>query len=332
MNLEVQALTDPRTKLELSSFNRSLQGRVTVSGATNSNRRWELDNDSETLNIEGQRVCLRMIRAGLATFPIATDLISQGCKAIEWSLLPQIMGDGNWPQLRAGDLGNNTHPRVVFLNAACKSIHLLESSLYPLDRVWLTNIKAQLIKSALWILNSEDFKEFVETKNTMNQRFTAGAAMRITGLWSKNPNLLKMADFIYLDATKRMTSDGVLPEAYGYDWSYQSVSLESIALYIGTYTGFLSRPPAAVLSMLKQAATKWCSSIDDNGIVTVAGSRTQVSSYRNSAGPHGFDIDQYAQRARYVALAPLPKKTKELLLAKSKLLEFSGPDYEHIEE
>jgi hypothetical protein len=331
MLIEYKAILHPRTKLELSSFNRSLQGRVTVSGATNSNRRWELDNDSETLNIEGQRICLQLIRAGLATFPIATDLISQGCKAIEWSLSPQIMGDGNWPQLRAGDLGNNTHPRVVFLNAACKSIHLLESSLYPLDRVWLTNIKAQLIKAALWNLNSEDFKKFLEMKNTMNQRFTAGAVMRITGLWSKNPDLLKMADYIYLDATKRMTPDGVLPEAYGYDWSYQSVSLGSIALYIGTYTDAGLKPPAAVLSMLKLASNKWCSSIDDKGIVTVAGSRTRVSSYRNSVGPHGFEIDQYAQRARYVALAPLPKKTRELLLEKSKLLEFSGPDYEHIE-
>lgn len=331
---EYQAILDPQTRAELSSYQREFSGKITVSGATNSNRRWELDHDSETLNIEGQRICWDLIRVGLVTSN--ASLLSAGMSAITWSLSPMVMGDGDWPLLRAGDTGNNTHPRMVFLSAACRSVYLLEESKNPLvTPAWLTNTKSQLIKSAKYLLAGQDYKDFIATKNTMNQRLSAGIVFRITGMWSNDKSLLNAADFIFLDATTRMTKDGVLPEAYGYDWSYQSLSLELIAFYLNTF----ATPSVRVKTMLTTATAKWCSSIDDKGIVNAVGSRTVAKSYKNSAVPHGPNIDQYAQRARYIARLYPVTTTKDILpklgvvlQAKAKLLAFSGPDFSHIGE
>ncbi len=327
MTLSLDQINHPLNKAIIGANGSQFRSRIDDTGATRSNADWINGVAGETLNIEGQRVCFDLVCAGIALQD--EDLKRRGLNAVLWGLREDVAGPlGDWPRLREGDTGNQTHPKSVFLCAAARAVNVLSASggLTEAMRQDIKTAKAGLYKSMVYLNGSEACAEFVTNKNTMNQRFFLAASLRMIGVWFSDKPLNKKAESIMDDAAlSRMWPDGTLPEAYGYDWSYQTVSLRLIVCYLATFVDGAKPMPSHILSMLTKATEKWMSGVSPEGLVDTQGSRTTLQRYVPGTEPKGAEIDIYGLSARFVNLI----LNRADLEATAKALLLSGPDFEH---
>jgi hypothetical protein len=169
------------------------------------------------------------------------------------------------------------HPRGVFMGALAKGINMLEVSGRCPTQINLERYKQKFYRSAKAIMTSEGGEEFFNVKYNVNQRLFSSAMAYWGGIWGNDSALfdiaLKYIDDLYLnrfwvtgrqdDNFEKFKSriagyyevesyqEGTLPEAGGFDQSYQTVSMEFLA-------DFLShREDSTIRDMLNKAATRY---------------------------------------------------------------------------
>jgi hypothetical protein len=268
--------------------------------------------------VEYQRHAVDAILAGL----VAHDprLIDDGLRALEWGFA-QAGTDGSFPTERGGTdrKQNALHPKAVFLAAAAHSILLIRRS--DADARFKVRAEAlvpRLLKSARWMMASDDLAKFFRRAGNTNQLFSAALALHEASLLGRDAALAAAAREKMVFILARQTPDGTFPEKGGFDASYQSLSLEFLARYALSLAA--SRERETALAALRRGVARLVRIIRTDGTID-----TRSNTRTEPCGPpvrgnraKGRDIDILPRRLHlfaYVLDEPRLGTTAELTLA-----------------
>jgi hypothetical protein len=129
-------------------------------------------------------------------------------------------------------------------------------------------IKPKAAKALAWLTSQADALEW--DNRAVNRLLTYGAAYYLCGQALNDSRAVSLGRHFIQEALARQTSDGVLPEAEGFDSSYQAVSLYLLAIL------YLHIDPAdrtlrsSVWTALSQGVSRELAAIDSNGNVDVS--------------------------------------------------------------
>ena len=201
-----------------------LDRRVTPSGAFRGNAKGRVE-------IVGQRRGFDIVAAGFAAQePERSRLIDHGLKAIEWGL-STAGPDGAFPASQRH--ASTVVPPIMFIEAASRTVLLIASSTVAAEqRTRAERLRPQIEKSALTILHSPQFGQFLQQSRLTNQRLGVALALQEAAAVTGNAELARASGPIVQQALAQQLPDGTLPEKGGFDTNYQSVSLEFLARYM----------------------------------------------------------------------------------------------------
>lgn len=246
-----------------------------------------------------------------------------GLKALEWSFRSDIVGaDGSWPDEREGtpDDFHSLHPKSVFLFAAARALLILKASaLEPEFTARITKLTADVKKSAEWLAANPETIGFFDNallkQKQANQLLFVILALHSSGILTKSPSLIEAADILWQRMLAgrdeggvvwgdRILSDGVFPEAQGFDASYQTVSLELLGLYYSSLNDKTKKD--AILPYLSKGTDEFLKFVGSNGVVdTSTSTRTVACGSPVNPGvlePKGVNVDIVPLRLRYLGL------------------------------
>jgi hypothetical protein len=261
-------------------------------------------SDKGGLAVEGLRRAHFIVAAGLVAEGQERErLLDQGLKAFEWGF-QQAGEDGSFPTERGGTTKkqNSLHPKAVFIEAAAKSLLLLQQS--SIDSRTRDRVKAltpALLKSANWLADSPDTVAFFQRNRNANQLMVVASALQQSAIVTKNPELAVKAKALMEKVLARQTADGVFPEKGGFDSNYQTVSLDLLGHYYATLEPSDWRN--TVEAALRKGAERFVQTVDPatGAINDAANTRTVAcGSPVSGDGPKGKDIDIVPLRLHYL--------------------------------
>lgn len=195
------------------------------SGALRLNADWELDH-SKPWFIEYQMQGGQFVSSGALSGN--RDAVKWGLKIIEWGF-SRMEPDGRF------DHPDSYHSGAFFIESTAHGLLFLESS--PLAEEFrndIRNLKPRLLKAARWMMRPEVHAynwpdplpdtELRERKYA-HRRYLNAAAVGETGILCGDKDLVAKSAWFVNDGIAFQQPDGVNPERWGHDTSYQAVGL-----------------------------------------------------------------------------------------------------------
>jgi hypothetical protein len=144
--------------------------------------------------------------------------------------------DGSFPGQKKGSRKQQGqyHNKIIFFDAAAQLVAIARSCDFNSETnhnllSWLTD---RIAVTAHWALHSQDTVDFLRETNTANQLISATTFMHKAGKLTADPELLAAAkSWMERIFEEHVTTDGVFVEKTGFDFVYQTVSLEGLADY-----------------------------------------------------------------------------------------------------
>ena len=307
---------------------KAFEDRVAASGAFRGNEGRSAEGVS--FSVEGQRNAYFLIAAGIVAGAERNQLLDTGLRALEWTFDRQG-ADGSFPQGGKTESIRILHPRSIFLSAAARSLRLLRQS-PDIDGSFKSRAEAlvpKLHRSATWIANSKSLEPFFEQKKNTNQHLFIVLTLHEAGLLTGDQALLEKARQLMSRTLARQTPDGTFPEATGFDFSYQTVSLDLLARYTSTISDEAYRRQLS--AALEKGIGKLLQNIRPDGSVVIDdNTRTAACSTPvPGPGPKGRDIDEVPRRLYYFGYL---LDTVATLGPIADRLELRGQGFAHIDE
>ncbi len=202
------------------------------SGASGMNLLWEADH-SKPWYIEYQKEGRNFITAGLAYDN--KESVHWGLKILAWGF-SRMAPDG---QFKHPDC---YHSASFLVEAAAHSILLLESSPWRDEFADETAaIKPMLHAAARWMIRPDidvlnwpddnNYPRIFGERRYAHRRFLDAAALGEVGMIFQDKELLEKAVWLVRNGIAFQQSDGVNPEKYGHDTSYQALGLTYACRY-----------------------------------------------------------------------------------------------------
>lgn len=196
------------------------------SGALGLNLEREKDPDKPWF-IEYQRLGGEFVQAGLAEKN--DEAVEWGLKVLEYGF-SKMDGEGSFPQ------PDRYHSASFFIEAAARALLLL--SVAPGGERWkdaADRLRPKVAQAAHWMVRSDVHADnwpdpnLIETKwgerRYGHRRYLDAAALGLTGILTRDTQLLDGSREILRDGLAFQRPDGVSPEKGGHDSSYQAVGL-----------------------------------------------------------------------------------------------------------
>lgn len=212
-------------------------GRITASGATRGNAEWKEKGVGE-LAIESQRSAASILAAGLASEGSdRAALIDKGLLALEWAFAQQG-ADGSFPEERGGTKAKDysLHPKSEFIEAAASGLLMLKQcpGVDATFKERAAKLSPKLALSANWLARTPNLEKFFPDAKNTNQVFFPTVALQIASVVLGDQPLADKAKALMADVLARQTADGAFPEDFGFDSSYQTVSIDLLTNYAAT--------------------------------------------------------------------------------------------------
>jgi hypothetical protein len=258
---------------------------VAADGAIGVNADWEQD-PTKPWYIEEQRYGADLIQVGLAKKD--DSLIEQGITVINWGFDHE--GDGSFP-----GTGDPHHSISFFLEAASRSVILLQQANDPAHLAELKDWKGNIQKAADWMITPTVFpKNRAASMDPYTHRFflcaaALGEAGVVTGASRFQDAALQLAQA----GLPRQQPDGTDPEKGGFDVNYQAVGV----LFATRYLLVCSDPPtqAQLRQLIAKALEKERTMISATGEVSLDGSTRITSENARSGKKKTMDYKTLAQ-------------------------------------
>jgi|GEM_PF-2335074 len=289
---------------------------------------------------KGPGVAVEMQRS--ATWIIAAGAISSGAeqirlydlglKAFEWGF-SHAGADGSFPTERGGTTKKQSslHPKSMFIEAAARSLLLLSSREMPTPalKARVDALIPKLHQSASWMANSADLTAFLARAKNTNQIMFIATGLQETAKITGDQALAMKAESIIKSVIAKQFADGTIPEAGGFDMSYQTVSLELMGRYYDT----LPEGPwrTTVYNSLRLGTNKFLSTVQADGRLYAPDSTRTVPCGERilGTGPKGRNIDIIPLRVYF--LSQLLKDEARMRPIGAKIHAY-GQGYTHEEE
>jgi len=248
---------------------------MAASGAWGINAQWE-QGASSTWRIEQQRYGEGLIIDGLLHDD--TVAIAAGLKAFDWGFKQQA-ADGSFP-----GTADPFHSTSFFVSSVARICLLLQQS--PYSEVYAAKVAAytsRLDKAANWMTRADVWSRGIANNAPYTHRhyLVANALGMTSRLVGGNDRLSALARSQIRAGVLQQLSNGVNPEAGGYDSSYQAVGVT----YAQLWTTYFPQDStsSSVRAMLGKALEWEYSRVESNGnVLTNGNSRTGIET-----GPSG---------------------------------------------
>lgn len=283
--------------------------------------------------VEMQRSATWIIGAGaISSGAEQIRLYDLGLKAFEWGF-SHAGDDGSFPTERGGTTKKQSslHPKSMFIEAAARSLLLLSSREMPTPalKARVDALIPKLHQSASWMANSADLTAFLARAKNTNQVMFVATGLQETAKITGDQALAMKAESIIKSVIAKQFADGTIPEAGGFDISYQTVSLELMGRYYDT----LPENPwrKTVYNSLRLGTNKFLSTVQaDGSLYSPESTRTVPCGERiPGRGPKGRNIDIIPLRTDFLGWL-LNDETRMRPIA-AKILAY-GQGYAHEEE
>ncbi|MCE9553289.1 MAG: PKD domain-containing protein [Planctomycetes bacterium] len=245
------------------------------SGAWGVNAKWEQGTSSKWY-IEQQRYGECLIIDGLLHNDPAK--IAAGLKAFDWGFKQQA-ADGSFTGTQ-----DPFHSTSFFVQAVARSCLLLKQSPYADQYQAKIDIyKNRIYKAALWMARPEVWSRGISNNSPYtHRRYLVATAMGLTSrLVGGNTLLSSLARSQIKEGVSWQWTNGVNPEAGGYDSSYQAVGLTYAQLWATYFPNDVTT--SAVKTMLSKGLAWEQSRVLSSGLISTDGNtRTGVET-----GPSG---------------------------------------------
>jgi hypothetical protein len=311
--------------------------KITSSGATEGNA-----SKVGAYSMESQRIGVYAVEGGIASNDPA--LIDKGLSAYEWGF-DQMASDGSFPLERADSEKEmkyeNIHPISFFVESAAHSVTLIRAA--SVDQSLKSRAEAlvpKLLLAGRYMDHQANLEDFYTNDIDTNMLTTPATAFQEIASLTRDTELESKAKWMVGQVLARQYSDGTLPEkkkcntpdqaCYGFDTTYQSVSLE----YLARYAGLVNDPvwKATVVAAVQRGTEKLLTKVNitSGKIDTSANSRTVACGPRvTTPGPKGRDIDIIPLRFYYLGL--LLNKVQIYAPIADKIQEY-GQGFDHTEQ
>jgi hypothetical protein len=318
----------PFPRVLVAHMGREAARSFTDEGASRGNREWE-EGDGE-LNVEAQRGAYFVVAAGILESDEA--LLDRGLAAIEWGLAQQGV-DGSFPEEREGtdEKNGSIHAKSTFIEAAARTLRLLDGC-GVLDQAVAARALAareRLGHSARWMAGSAELVDFFARAKNTNQRFFMASGLRQAGVLLADDALITRGGELLAEILAAQAADGTFSEDFGFDASYQTVSIDQLTTYASTVDD--PRERAALLAAGQRAVDRFLRQVGPDGTIDARGStRTGACGPRvPGLGPKGKDIDAIPLRLyQFGYLAG----TLPALLPIANRIEAVGQGFDHLED
>jgi hypothetical protein len=332
----------------LVNMGEETSSRITASGAIGNN-----GLSATSHNLESQRSGVYAVAGGIASNN--PELIDKGLRAYEWGFA-QMDSNGWFPTERAGDAKpmkyKHIHPLSFFLESAARSVIMIRAA--DIDQSYKTRAENLIPKLHLAAKNMQNatgtppYKTNIEEFYTLgvdtNMLTTPAAAFLQISKLTDDKSLADTAKWMVGKVLARQAeyTDGTIPEkrkdkcfdtdpkCYGFDTTYQTVSLE----YLSRYAGLVQDPieKQQVKDAVLLGTNKFLSKVDATTgyIDTSTNSRTVACDERiPGTEPKGKNVDIIPLRLFYIGF--LLGKSETYAPIAQKIQEY-GQGYEHTDQ
>ena len=242
---------------------------MAASGAWGVNAKWEQGTSSKWY-IEQQRCGETLIIDGLLHNDPAA--IAAGFKVFDWGFKHQA-SDGSFKGTQ-----DPFHSTSFFVEAVSRACLLIKQSPYASQyQSKVDAYKAQVYKAAKWMATPEVWSRGISNNQPYTHRhYLVAAAMGLTSqLVGGDAKLMSLARSQILAAVARQKTDGVNPEAGGYDSSYQAVGIAYAQLW-ATYFSKDSATAAVKVMITKGLAWEHLRVLSSGQVDMAGNTRTGV--------------------------------------------------------
>jgi hypothetical protein len=230
------------------------------SGAISMNQKWEKNGEGKWY-VELQRDGGRWVQAGVAHRN--REAIEWGLKQLGWGF-ERMKPDGSF------DCEDAFHSASFLVETTSHSILLIESSPYAEElKPQIANLKADLLKCALWMISPANFRAAENQRIYGHRRFLVACGLMQCGIIHHHAGLMRVAQYFIEDGIRLQRADGAFPEKGGHDSSYHAVAMIYLQRLLLTASDDQRR---AEWKGAAERGMKWLlGRIDDSGHVNVTG-------------------------------------------------------------
>ena len=230
------------------------------SGAVSLNQEWE-KSGGEKWFVELQREGGRWVEAGVAHRN--REAIEWGLKQLQWGFA-RMQPDGSFA------CDDAFHSSSFLIESASHSVRLVESSSYAEElKPQVDALKPPLLKCAMWMISSANFRAAENQRIYTHRRFLLGSGLMQCGIIHNHAELKRVAQYFIEDGIRLQRADGAFPEKEGHDSSYHAVAMIYLQRLLLAAPDEVRKP---AWNAAADRGMKWLlGRIDQNGHVSVAG-------------------------------------------------------------